>query len=134
MRLLLIAIVLTFALGISIFAAFYLGGGRDALQGPHVLRDSWPAIYTLVALFGAAIAAPIRTVIPEVGVRLLTVVVAAWFGEYLVLASGLIANEINPINAIEFWIAATGGPIQPVAAFAGALAGGWLVQRSGRRE
>jgi hypothetical protein len=133
MRVLLLAVVYTFALGISLAAAFYMGGGREGLQGPHVLRDSWPAIYALVALFAAVVAAPIRLALRDIDWRLVAVIAGAWFGEYLVLASGALADELNPGNAVLFWIAATGGPIQPVAAFLGALAGGWLVQRSRAR-
>lgn len=133
MRLALLVVALTFALGFSLVAAYYVVGGRLALQGPYVLQTSWPAIFALMSVFAAAVTAPIRLLIPEVGGRLLVVVIGAWFGEYVVLASGVLADELNPGNAIFYWIAATGGPIQPVAAFAGALLGGGLIQRVARR-
>jgi hypothetical protein len=132
MRVLVLTAGLTFALGFSLAAAYYLVGGREALMGPRVLSQSWPVIYALMALFAAAVTAPVRFFIPEVGGRLVTVVIGAWFGEYLVLASGVLADELNPANAVFLWIAATGGPVQPVAAFLGALLGGRLVQRSRR--
>jgi hypothetical protein len=133
MRVLLLAVVYTFALGISLAAAYYVVGGRLTLQGPYVLSHSWPAIYALVALFAAVVAAPVRLALRDNDWRLVAVVVGAWLGEYLVLASGVLAGELNPGNAVSYWIAATGGPIQPLAAFLGALAGGSLVQRSTRR-
>jgi hypothetical protein len=133
MRLFLLAVALTLALGFSLAAAYYLVGGREALMGTQVLRDSWPAIYALAALFAAIVSAPLHFAVPEVSGRLVAVIIGAWFGEYLVLASGILADELNPANAVFIWIVATGGPIQPVAAFTGALLGGWLIQRAARR-
>jgi hypothetical protein len=126
-------VVLTLALGFSLAAAYYLVGGRIALQGPYFLNHNWPVIFTFAALFAALVTAPIRLVLPEVDGRLVAVVIGAWFGEYLVLASGVLASELNPANAVLLWIAATGGPVQPLAAFVGAVIGGRLVQRSPAR-
>lgn len=133
MRVLVLAVAYTFALGFSLATAYYVMGGREALVGPHVLNQSWPAIYALMAVFAATIAAPLRFAVPEVNGRLVAVIIGAWFGEYLVLASGILADELNPANAVFYWIAATGGPIQPVAAFVGALLGGWLIRPYRRR-
>ena len=128
MRVLLSAVVYTFVLGFSLAAAYYVIGGREALMGGGTLTRSWPAIYALVAVFAALVAAPLRLLIQD-NRGLLAVILGAWFGEYVVLASGQIADEINPVNAIFYWIAATGGPLQPIAATAGALLGGWVIHR-----
>ncbi|MEP7378502.1 MAG: hypothetical protein ABI725_02970 [Chloroflexota bacterium] len=126
MRHALLAVGLTFVLGGSVAAAFYAVGGQSALLGPYVLNHSWPVMYTLVAVFAAVVTAPIAYfawLVP--GRVLVAVILAAWAGEYVVLASGVLANELNPLNAIGYWIAATGGPLQPVGAFVGA----WLAWR-----
>jgi hypothetical protein len=60
---------------------------------------------------------------------LAVVAVGGWLGEYLVLASGLLADELNPLNAWFYWLLATAGPVQPVAAWLG----GALGQRLRRR-
>lgn len=52
-------------------------------------------------------------------------VTAAWLGEGLVLTvigEPIVANELDPAVAWYYWLVATGGPLQPAAAFTG----GWL--------
>ena len=52
-------------------------------------------------------------------------VTAAWLGEGLVLTvigEPIVANELDPSIAWYYWLVATGGPLQPAAAFVG----GWL--------
>ena len=115
---------LTLLLGLATAIAFYAVGGSLALQGPYVLSQSWPLIYAVEAvLVGAAMFAAarlLRSAVDEPKLALL--VIAAWLGEYVVLASGILADELNPANAIFYWLLATGGPLQLVAA----LLGGWL--------
>jgi hypothetical protein len=41
------------------------------------------------------------------------IVLAAWIGQHLVLATGVLADELTPSPAVYFWILATGGPLQP---------------------
>lgn len=116
---------LTLLLGVATAIAFYAVGGGLALQGPYVLWQSWPLIYVAE---GALVAAVLfvtvrlsRNILDLPKVALL--VIAAWFGEYLVLASGILADELNPGNAVFYWLLATGGPVQPAAAFVGSWLG-----------
>ena len=56
---------------------------------------------------------------------LATMVTAAWLLEGIVLTvigDPLVANELDPEIAWYYWLAATAGPLQPMAAFAA----GWL--------
>lgn len=128
MKTMLAAVVMTFALGFSTAAAFYAVGGRLALMGPYVLVREWPAIYFLVAVFAVAVGLVLGAVeLSLSGRRLVAVIVGAWVGEYLVLASGVLSNELaiwySPLNGVGIWIAATAGPMQPVAAWLGAVLG-----------
>jgi hypothetical protein len=127
-----LASVLTFALGTATAVAFFLVGSQLALNGTYVVTRSWPSIYSLEALFVGAIMFVITRLLRDrlSSRRLLAMVLAAWLGQYLVLASGLLADELNPMNALGYWLLATGGPLQPAAAFIG----GWfgLRPRGGR--
>lgn len=125
-----LALVLTFVLGTTTALAFFVVGGRLALLGPGVLWQSWPLIYGLVAVFSAAVLAVVGLVLRNrlTAKALGAVVLGAWFGQYLVLASGVLADEFTPLNAIFYWLLATGGPIQPAAA----ILGGWLGLRKGQ--
>jgi hypothetical protein len=56
---------------------------------------------------------------------------SGWIGEGIVLTliGGLIANELNPLNAWWFWLVATAGPMQPLVA----ILGGWVGRRQSVR-
>jgi hypothetical protein len=127
-----LSLVLTFVLGTTTALAFYLVGGTLALRGPFVLYQSWPLIYLLEAVFVAAVMFVVgRLFIDRLTNRtLVAIVLAAWIGQYLFLASRVLADELNPLSAGWFWLLATGGPLQPAAAFVG----GWfgLRPRGGR--
>jgi hypothetical protein len=121
--------VLTLLMGMTV-AVFWMTFGLRAVQaGPlPVLEASWPLIYgSQVLLVGAVtllvVHRSLRVVTPA---RLAMLVIGGWLGEMAVLTAlggVLLANEINPGNAWWFWWWATGGPIQPAAAFAGGLLG-----------
>ena len=58
-------------------------------------------------------------------------VIAAWLGQGLVLTligEQVVANALSPAVAWYYWIVATAGPLQPLAAFIG----GWLALRRAR--
>jgi hypothetical protein len=132
-RVALLAVVYTFVLGASLAAAFYLVGGRDALMGRQAFIESAPAIYGLTAMFAAVVSLPLGWIVP-VGGRLMLVIVGAWLGEYVVLAPGVLDDDLNPAIAVIYWIGATGGPLQIVSAYVGAVLGGYLAHRPSRRE
>lgn len=118
-------LVLTLALGLCVAASLYIVGGRVALLGPGVVERSWPLIYLLQALFAAGLLFGVARAGRDrlhLG-RVAVVVVGAWLGQYLVLASGILADELNPVNATYYWILATGGPLQPIAALVGGALG-----------
>jgi hypothetical protein len=56
LRVLALAVVLTFVLGTVTATAFFVAGGTTALIGPYVLARQWPLIYG-VELFLAFLAA-----------------------------------------------------------------------------
>jgi hypothetical protein len=120
-----LALTLTFALGLCAAASFYLVGGRVALLGPDVVEEWWPLIYALQALLAAGllfmVARPLRHRLEAPG--LVVVILAAWLGQWVVLASGVLADELNPANSTYYWMLATGGPLQPIAAVLGGLVG-----------
>ena len=126
LRLLALVALLTLVLGITVFVAFVAVGGPIAVTGPYVLSYAWPLIYPLVALLGALIGVAMALVgRGRLQASMAALVVGAWLGEYLVVASGVLAGELNPANAVVVWGLATAGPLQPVAV----LAGAWLGQR-----
>ncbi len=108
-------------------------GGQLALQGPYVLAREWPWIYALVAVLAAAVGFAIGwfgASWPRR--RLAIVIVGGWLGEFIVLASGLLATELgNPLTALGYWVLATAGPAQPIAAYLGAALGRHLRRREG---
>lgn len=118
---------LTLILGSSVALAFIVVG-RSLHVALVVAREQAPLIYLLVAGFAAAVlfvvARPLAARLTLVGLAAL--VIGAWLGEWLVLALGLIADEITLMNAHYYWLLATGGPLQPLAAFVG----GWFRMRS----
>jgi len=120
MKILLAAMAMTLALGfLSTAAAFFIVGGQLALQGPYVLAREWPWIYALVVVLAAAIGFVVgRLTLTWPRRRLAIVIVGGWLGEYIVLASGLLASELgHPLTALGYWVLATAGPAQPIAAY-----------------
>jgi len=114
----------TLALGFTVAISWFLFGGATAFRGPlAVLGESWPLIYgaqaALAAVVGWLLVGAVRALTPG---RLTAVIAAAWVGEWAVLfvAGTVLANELTPNVAWFFWLIATGGPIQPLAAIAGA--------------
>lgn len=132
MRLLLLAIGLTFVLGSATAIAFYAIGGQVALNGPHVLAQAWPSIYSLEAVFVSAAVWLVGFFFArQLDQRaVLLAVLGAWIGQYFVLASGVLADELNAVNSLFFWVLATGGPLQPIAA----ILGGWVGLRLAHRS
>ncbi|HVM31159.1 MAG TPA: hypothetical protein VM305_10385 [Candidatus Limnocylindrales bacterium] len=124
MRLIVLAAALTAFLGASVAASFLVVGGPMALRGPVALQEAWAPIYGLIAVSAAVVGyllgRPVRRHLGyfEFGVA----VAGAWIGEYIVLASSFLDNDLNPFNAVHYWVFATAGPLQPLAA----LARGWL--------
>jgi hypothetical protein len=127
-RTVVVLVQLTVVLGLTVAVSWLAFGGRAAFNGPdRVLRESWPLIYgsqAVLAAVGLYIFA--RHESGELGIRrLAALVLGAWLGELLALTLGgnLLANELDPDIAWFYWLMGTGGPIQPVAAFAGGLLG-----------
>lgn len=124
MKALLGALVMTFALGFSTASAFFLIGGRLALMGPYVLAREWPLIYTLVLIFAALVGIGMGWLMTSRSrVWLALVVLGGWVGEYTVVGSGVLAEELTFLNAWGIWLLATAGPLQPVFAWLGAILG-----------
>lgn len=127
--------ILTLVLGVATAAAFYVGGGPLALRGTYALVRQWPLIYTLEASIVGGIGLALGWAsVSRVSLRVLTLlIVAAWIGEYVVVASGLLANELafwySPLSGVAIWIAATAGPVQPLAVWLGTLLGRRLRRR-----
>lgn len=119
-----LAVLLTLVLGGMTYLAFYLVGGNPYVSGPAGVRESWYLIYPLVALLAAAVGYGLGLALRQrLGLGgLLVVIAGAWLGQYMVLASGILADELNPRIAVDYWLLATAGPLQP----ASALLGGWL--------
>lgn len=134
MRAVALVVGLTLLLGFSVALAWGIAGGDTAFRGPYpVLAERAFAIYGLVAILAAGITSAVFGVFG----RELSVgggagiVFAAWLGEWLVLylAGWAIANELTGEVSGTFWLLGTGGPIQPLAAFAGFLLGRRLTTR-----
>ena len=85
--------------------------------------------FTLVGTLAYALARTrLRT---ETVRRVAGLAIAAWVGEGLLLTlvgEPLVANELTPSIAWYYWIVATAGPLQPMAA----VIGGWLGLRRAR--
>lgn len=117
--------VLTLALGLCVAASFFVVGGPVALFGPGVIERAWPVIYPLQAVLVAVllfvVARALRGRLAIAG--LVLVIVGAWLGQWVVLASGVLDGEVNPGIATYYWVLATGGPLQPIAAAAGGVIG-----------
>jgi hypothetical protein len=131
-----LSVVLTFVLGALTALAFVLVGGRQAILGSAVVFQEWPLIYALVAMFAATAMLLVGLTFGRQLRRraVVGIVIAAWFGQYVVLASGVLANELTPLNSIYVWLLATGGPIQAVAGVLGGVAGQRFVQKRAWRS
>ncbi len=109
--------VLTLGLGA---AGWFVIGGPTAFGGPMpALREAWLPIYRVQSVLAAAVTFVFVRLLERVDRRrLMLLVLAAWLGELTVLLVGgrVIANELVPEVAGLFWLIATGGPIQPIAA------------------
>lgn len=129
-----LAAVLAVLLGVLTAISFYVVGGRLALQGPYVLELMWYLIYPVEAAVVAAVMVVLGWMLGRrLGwLSLVAIVLAAWIGELLILGSGLIADELVGFVAVYYWLLATGGPLQPIAAIVGGLVG-LAVGRRGRR-
>jgi hypothetical protein len=125
---------LTLGLGATVAVSWFVFGGSAAFRGPlRVLEDSWPIIYGAEALLAAAGTFLFaRMAEPLLRRQLVAYVVAGWVGEWLVLLVGgrLLSGELVEEASLFFWLIATGGPIQPVAASLGGL---WALRRHARR-
>jgi hypothetical protein len=117
--------ILTLVLGACVALSFLLIGGPVATHGPAVVGQSWPAIYGLqAAMVGVLMLGLGRWWRGRLtGGALVTAVVGAWLGQWLVLASGVLADELNPLNATGYWLLGTGGPLQPAVAIGAGLLG-----------
>jgi hypothetical protein len=111
-------------------------GRRDSYGlGPDdMLTQQRLWIYgTQFLLIGAGLYALARTWFRRwSAVTLLASVTLAWLLQGLlltVLGERFVANELDPPIAWYFWLVATAGPLQPIAAFIG----GWLGLRRTRR-
>lgn len=124
--------LLALALGLTVVFSLFLVGGSMALRGPHVVQQSWPVVYGIQALLAAAVGyALVRFGAPGLDARrLLALVLAACVAELAVLliVHPLLANELTPVSTVVYWLMATGGPLQPVTAYAGGLLALRLVQ------
>lgn len=124
---------LTVALGGTVAVSWLAFGGTAAWNGPvRALQENWPLIYGGQALFAGVVgfvAAPfLANTFGRRGAVL--ALLAAWIGEFVALFVGgrVLANELVPELAWFFWLMATGGPLQPLAA----LVGVWLARRRRR--
>jgi hypothetical protein len=121
-------LALTLLLGSTVGFSWLASGGARAFGAPdRVLADSWPLIYGSQAILAAGLSWAFLSLRESRArpVRVSLVALGAWIGELIALTLGgnLLANELVPEVAWVFWWMGTGGPIQPVAAIAGGLAG-----------
>jgi hypothetical protein len=123
-------IVMTLGMGLAVTVSWF-GFGRGDSFGlePHDLltqRRLW--IYgSQFVLIGGFLYALTRTWLRALSaVTLSASVTSAWLLEGIVLTvigEPLVANELSPLVAWYFWLVATAGPLQPVAAFVGGRLG-----------
>ncbi|MGD8485103.1 MAG: hypothetical protein PVH07_00565 [Chloroflexota bacterium] len=119
---------LTLALGASVVVSWLAVRGASVFRGPGPFLDSsWLLAWAVQAGLAAAIGFGLGRWWGSGVSRsaLAIIVVVAWVGE-LVAASALapfLAGELSPVHGPGLWLVATGGPIQPLAALGGALAG-----------
>ncbi|MET0773015.1 MAG: hypothetical protein ABWZ82_08015 [Candidatus Limnocylindrales bacterium] len=119
---------LTLALGMTVVASWIAVLGASFLNGSGPFLDAtWYVTWTVQA----GLAGVVGIIVGRAwgrdtsAVALVALVSAAWVGE-LVVATVLgpfLSNDLDPIHGPFVWLVATGGPIQPVAAAAGAVIG-----------
>lgn len=120
--------VLMLGMGIAVTISWFAFGRGDpyGLEPHHTLTLRRLTIYGSQFLaVGAFVFILVRTRLGAWSpVTLWAAVTSAWLLEGIVLTvmGTVVANELSPIVAWYFWLVATGGPLQPVAAFVG----GWL--------
>jgi peptidoglycan/LPS O-acetylase OafA/YrhL len=105
--------------------SLFIVGGSVALRGPFVLQHSWPIVYGIQAILAAALLYVVtRYGAPWLGaMALVAMVLAACVSELVVLLiiHPILADELTPGSTLFYWLLATGGPLQPVAACIGGL-------------
>lgn len=122
-------LILTLVLGFSV-GVTWMAFGRVAYQGAveRAVAASGVLIYGLVATLAATTVYVLTRRRPVLGLPVVAALaIGAWLGELvaMTLFGRVLANELNPLNGWYFWLWATGGPLQPAAAFLG----GWLAAR-----
>lgn len=126
--------VLTLGMGIAVTISWFAFGRGDplGLEPEHMLTLRRLTIYGSQFLaVGAFVFTLVRTRLTAWSpVTLWAAVTSAWLLEGVVLTviGPVVANELTPAVAWYFWLVATAGPLQPVAAFVG----GWLGLRRAR--
>lgn len=127
--------VMTLGMGIAVTISWFVFGRQDSLGlEPHdMLTQRRLGIYgSQFLLIGGFLYALTRTwFLAWSTVTLWASVTTAWLLEGVVLTvigEPLVANELSPLVAWYFWLVATAGPLQPLAAFVG----GWLGLRRAR--
>jgi hypothetical protein len=128
-------IAMTLGMGLAVTVSWFAFGRGDSygLEPLDVLTQRRLWIYgSQFVVIGAFLYALTRTRLQAVSaVTLWASVTSAWLLEGVVLTvigAPLVANELDPHVAWYFWLVATAGPLQPVAAFVG----GWLGLRQTR--
>jgi hypothetical protein len=128
-------IVMTLGMGLAVTVSWFGFGRGDSygLEPLDVLTQRRLWIYgSQFLLIGGFLHALTRTRLKGLSaVTLWASVTSAWLLEGVVLTvigAPLVANELDPHVAWYFWLVATAGPLQPVAAFVG----GWLALRHAR--
>jgi hypothetical protein len=123
-------IVMTLAMGLAVTVSWFAFGRGDSygLEPLDVLTQRRLWIYgSQFVVIGAFLYALTRTRLQAVSaVTLWASVTSAWLLEGVVLTvigAPLVANELDPHVAWYFWLVATAGPLQPVAAFVGGRLG-----------
>jgi hypothetical protein len=123
-------IAMTLGMGLAVTVSWFAFGRGDSygLEPLDVLTQRRLWIYgSQFVVIGAFLYALTRTRLQAVSaVTLWASVTSAWLLEGVVLTvigAPLVANELDPHVAWYFWLVATAGPLQPVAAFVGGRLG-----------
>lgn len=124
-RILLTIAAFSLALSCTVAISWFVFG-REMPIGSPLSALARPWIYISQALMAVPIGlfAP-RWVGPAATQgRMLLLIFAAWVGEPILLTAlgTFVANELTPLVAWYYWLIATGGPMQPIAALVGGLA------------
>jgi hypothetical protein len=118
--------LLTLGLGMTVALSWFSVGGSAAYRGPMpILRELWLPLFGLESVLAAVGTYGLARWLGVDSLRTLVIlVVAAWFGELVVLtvAGTIFANELGPTVAWFYWLIGTGGPVQPLAAIVGGAA------------